>query len=76
LGDSEEILESELRAATKSYGEIAAAIGYPNAARAVTRACAANSVAIAIPRHRMLREDVGMAGYRWDAARQRKLLER
>jgi AraC family transcriptional regulator, regulatory protein of adaptative response / methylated-DNA-[protein]-cysteine methyltransferase len=60
--------------ATKSYGKIAADIGHPKAARAVARACATNPVAIAIPCHRVVREDGSMGGYRWGLARKKKLL--
>ncbi len=61
---------------TASYGEIARRIGRPNAARAVARACAANPVAVAIPCHRVVREDGGPGGYRWGGERKRRLLER
>ena len=61
---------------TASYGEIARAIGKPKAARAVARACAANSVAVAIPCHRVVRLDGDPGGYRWGVARKRALLAR
>jgi len=68
----------ELRAipsgATRSYGEVAERIGQPRAARAVARACATNPVAIAIPCHRVVREDGAMGGYRWGVERKEKLL--
>lgn len=70
-----EALQAIPRGATKSYREIAAEIGDPRAARAVARACAANPVAIAIPCHRVVREDGKLSGYRWGAERKRKLLE-
>jgi AraC family transcriptional regulator of adaptative response/methylated-DNA-[protein]-cysteine methyltransferase len=60
---------------TKSYGEVAKAIGRPTAARAVAQACATNPVAVAIPCHRVVREDGHMGGYRWGIERKRKLLE-
>jgi AraC family transcriptional regulator of adaptative response/methylated-DNA-[protein]-cysteine methyltransferase len=60
--------------ATRSYREVAAAIGRPTAARAVARACATNNAAIAIPCHRVVREDGRLGGYRWGLARKRKLL--
>lgn len=60
--------------ATRSYREVAAAIGRPTAARAVARACATNNAAIAIPCHRVVREDGGLGGYRWGLERKRKLL--
>ena len=43
--------------------------------RAVARACATNSVALAIPCHRVVREDGGLGGYRWGIQRKKKLLE-
>ncbi len=60
--------------ARRSYGKIAADIGHPKAARAVARACATNPVAIAIPCHRVVREDGDMGGYRWGVDRKKKLL--
>jgi AraC family transcriptional regulator of adaptative response/methylated-DNA-[protein]-cysteine methyltransferase len=60
--------------ATKSYGEIAKAIGQPKAVRAVARACASNPVALVIPCHRVIREDKGLGGYRWGIERKEKLL--
>jgi AraC family transcriptional regulator of adaptative response/methylated-DNA-[protein]-cysteine methyltransferase len=60
---------------TQSYGQVAKAIGQPSAARAVARACATNRIAIAIPCHRVVREDGEMAGYRWGVERKRTLLQ-
>jgi AraC family transcriptional regulator, regulatory protein of adaptative response / methylated-DNA-[protein]-cysteine methyltransferase len=60
---------------TQSYGEVAKAIGRPTAARAVARACATNPVAVAIPCHRVVREDGEMGGYRWGVERKRALLQ-
>jgi AraC family transcriptional regulator of adaptative response/methylated-DNA-[protein]-cysteine methyltransferase len=60
--------------ATRSYGEIAKRIGQPRAARAVARACATNPVAVAIPCHRVVREDGALGGYRWGIQRKQKLL--
>jgi AraC family transcriptional regulator of adaptative response/methylated-DNA-[protein]-cysteine methyltransferase len=60
---------------TQSYREVAKAIGRPSAARAVARACATNPVAVAIPCHRVVREDGAMGGYRWGVERKRTLLE-
>jgi AraC family transcriptional regulator, regulatory protein of adaptative response / methylated-DNA-[protein]-cysteine methyltransferase len=60
--------------ATRSYGQVAKAIGRPSASRAVARACATNPVAVAIPCHRVVREDGGMSGYRWGVERKRILL--
>jgi AraC family transcriptional regulator of adaptative response/methylated-DNA-[protein]-cysteine methyltransferase len=62
------------RGETRSYSEIAAAIGRPRAARAVARACATNPVALAIPCHRVVPAAGGVGGYRWGVARKRKLL--
>ena len=59
---------------TKSYGQVAKAIGRPSACRAVARACATNPVAVAIPCHRVVREDGGMGGYRWGIERKKALL--
>ncbi len=60
---------------TASYAEIAATIGAPSSARAVARACAANALAVAIPCHRVVRSDGGIAGYRWGVERKRALLD-
>lgn len=62
--------------ATASYTEIARRIGAPRAVRAVAQACAANALAVAIPCHRVVRNDGGLAGYRWGVARKGALLER
>jgi AraC family transcriptional regulator, regulatory protein of adaptative response / methylated-DNA-[protein]-cysteine methyltransferase len=59
---------------TRTYGEIAAAIGQPRAVRAVARACGANPVALAIPCHRVVSADGKGGGYRWGAARKKALL--
>jgi len=61
--------------ATRSYNQVAKAIGQPTAARAVARACATNPVAVAIPCHRVVREDGSMGGYRWGIERKQALLE-
>ena len=61
--------------ATRSYGAVAKAIGRPTASRAVARACATNPVAVAIPCHRVVREDGDMGGYRWGVERKQALLE-
>ena len=60
---------------TKSYSEVAKAIGKPRACRAVARACATNPVAVAIPCHRVVREDGSMGGYRWGVERKKTLLQ-
>src|SRR5262249_41878300 len=59
------------RGATRSYGEVAAALGEPKAARAVARACAANRVALIVPCHRVVRADGDLGGYRWGSERKR-----
>lgn len=61
---------------TMSYAKIAKGIGAPRSARAVARACAANPLAVAIPCHRVVRRDGGLAGYRWGVERKRALLKR
>ena len=60
---------------TQSYTEVAKGIGRPRACRAVARACATNPVAVAIPCHRVVREDGSMGGYRWGIKRKTALLE-
>lgn len=59
---------------TRSYSQVAKAIGQPRAVRAVARACATNPVAVAIPCHRVVREDGSTSGYRWGTERKRTLL--
>ena len=61
---------------TLSYTELAQRVGAPAAIRAVASACAANVLAVAIPCHRAVRNDGGLAGYRWGIARKRTLLDR
>jgi AraC family transcriptional regulator of adaptative response/methylated-DNA-[protein]-cysteine methyltransferase len=60
---------------TRSYREIARALGQPSAARAVARACATNPVSVIIPCHRVVREDGGLGGYRWGLERKQALLD-
>jgi AraC family transcriptional regulator, regulatory protein of adaptative response / methylated-DNA-[protein]-cysteine methyltransferase len=60
---------------TETYGAIARRIGAPQSAKEVGEACAANPIAVAIPCHRVVRKDGGLAGYRWGVRRKRALLE-
>jgi AraC family transcriptional regulator of adaptative response/methylated-DNA-[protein]-cysteine methyltransferase len=60
---------------TRSYSQVAKGIGQPSACRAVARACATNPVAVAIPCHRVVREDGSMGGYRWGTERKKAILE-
>ena len=69
-------LQSIPRGETRSYGEVAAALGAPAAVRAVARACATNKVGLVIPCHRVVAKDGGLAGYRWGTARKKKLLQK
>ncbi len=62
--------------ATRTYSQVARAIGRPSAIRAVARACATNAVSVVVPCHRVVREDGNLAGYRWGIDRKRTLLER
>jgi AraC family transcriptional regulator of adaptative response/methylated-DNA-[protein]-cysteine methyltransferase len=61
---------------TRTYREVAQAIGEPTAARAVAQACASNAVAVVIPCHRVVRGDGALGGYRWGVERKRALLAR
>jgi AraC family transcriptional regulator of adaptative response/methylated-DNA-[protein]-cysteine methyltransferase len=61
---------------TASYTDIATKIGMPKAVRAVAQACSANELAVAIPCHRVVRNDGSLSGYRWGVERKRALLER
>jgi len=61
---------------TRTYTEIARAIGNPRAVRAVARACAMNPASIVIPCHRVVRRDGQLAGYRWGLDRKRALIEK
>lgn len=61
---------------TVSYSELAQRLGQPRAVRAVAGACAANALAVAIPCHRVVRQDGSLSGYRWGLARKQALLAR
>jgi AraC family transcriptional regulator of adaptative response/methylated-DNA-[protein]-cysteine methyltransferase len=62
------------RGATRTYGQVARALGRPRAVRAVARACATNPVSIVVPCHRVIRGDGNLAGYRWGLSRKEQLL--
>ncbi len=59
---------------TRTYAQVAQAIGRPSAVRAVARACATNPAALVIPCHRVVRSDGGLGGYRWGISRKEVLL--
>lgn len=59
---------------TKSYGELAAELGMPKAARAIGNACGSNRLALIVPCHRIVREDGSLGGWRWGVERKRDLL--
>jgi AraC family transcriptional regulator, regulatory protein of adaptative response / methylated-DNA-[protein]-cysteine methyltransferase len=61
---------------TVSYTELARRIGSPKSVRAVAQACGANALAVAIPCHRVVRNDGALSGYRWGVKRKRALLDR
>ncbi len=61
---------------TRSYADVASALGRPGSARAVARACATNPVALAVPCHRVVASGGGLQGYRWGVDRKRALLAR
>jgi AraC family transcriptional regulator, regulatory protein of adaptative response / methylated-DNA-[protein]-cysteine methyltransferase len=61
---------------TTTYAEIAQRIGAPKAVRAVAQACASNTIAVAIPCHRVVRSNGALSGYRWGVKRKRVLLDR
>ncbi len=61
---------------TATYSEIAERVGAPKSVRAVAQACGANTLAVAIPCHRVVRQDGALAGYRWGIERKQALLQR
>jgi len=68
-------LQAIPRGETRSYREIAIALGEPNAARAVGSACGNNILGLLVPCHRALRSDGGLGGYRWGLARKQAILD-
>lgn len=60
---------------TKTYSQVARAIGKAKAVRAVARACATNPTSVVVPCHRVVRKGGNLAGYRWGLERKQKLLE-
>ena len=63
------------RGQTRSYSQLAAELGNPNATRAVARACATNRVAILVPCHRVVGASGSLTGYRWGVERKGQLLD-
>ena len=61
---------------TRTYAQVAAAIGRPSATRATGTACGDNALAVLIPCHRVLRSDGGLGGYAYGLERKKKLLAR
>ena len=68
-------LQAIPRGETRTYSDVAAAIGSPKSVRAVAGACAANPVAVVVPCHRVVGKDGSLTGYRWGVERKRTLLE-
>jgi AraC family transcriptional regulator of adaptative response/methylated-DNA-[protein]-cysteine methyltransferase len=60
---------------TRSYGDVARAIGKPSSVRAVARACATNPVCLVVPCHRVVGKGGALTGYRWGVSRKQRLLE-
>lgn len=71
-----QVLQAIPPGTTISYTELAKRVGSPNATRAVASACGANSLAVAIPCHRVISQSGALTGYRWGLERKRKLLEK
>jgi AraC family transcriptional regulator of adaptative response/methylated-DNA-[protein]-cysteine methyltransferase len=64
------------RGETRSYSEVAAAIGRPSAVRAVARACATNPISLVVPCHRVVGKDGAVTGYRWGVGVKKALLDK
>jgi AraC family transcriptional regulator of adaptative response/methylated-DNA-[protein]-cysteine methyltransferase len=71
-----QVLRAIPAGATVSYAAVARQVGPPASAKDVADACAANSIAVAIPCHRVVRSDGSISGYRWGVRRKRALLAR
>ena len=69
-------LQTIPRGSTRTYSQVARAVGQGSAVRAVARACATNPVSIVVPCHRVVRADGNLAGYRWGLKRKENLLQR
>lgn len=67
-------LQAIPRGETRTYAQVAEAIGEPGAARAVASACASNRAAVVIPCHRVIKSDGQISGYKWGVERKRMLL--
>ena len=68
-------LQAIPRGETRTYTEVAEAIGSPRSVRAVAGACGANPLAVVVPCHRVVGKDGSLTGYRWGVERKRALLE-
>jgi len=60
---------------TRSYQQVAEAVGAPAAVRAVASACARNRLALVVPCHRVVRSDGQLGGFRWGLAVKQSLLD-